>query len=249
LSCWVCVCISHRFVFSHDLNELDDLFKEVLKDDYIEHHIIDLEDEHQLCETGLYVFVHCHDYREHVDSLSSHRYIRNVLNSFSNICTIPLDEIAAVRKHPLQIISYDTYKVNRSGFFMSGDVVRVMNGPLMRMQGVVIEEDVNNADFYVVLFRLFVKSFTRLIHVDDLEFVSSLFKYHKVPVTPRYSRRGRERIKTLLVHQAHRIRRAQQERLIRHASVLVRRNSGANIVGVFTTDLSACDLFYQDTTS
>lgn len=240
MSYWVCVCVVNRFLFVHDVSELDDLFHEVFESDYVEHFLVDYDEEQHLNETGFYVFVHCRDYRNHVHALYSNRYVRNVLNSYSNVCVIPPDEVFATRKNPVNLVRDDEYRVNRSGFLLSGDVVNVTNGCFYQMQGVVLDQ-VDNTH-YRVLFRLFVNSFSRIMNVKQLEFVSSLFKHHKFPVRPGGIRAAQKRIKHLVHSYVSCVRDSYEKRLVSDTAYFAVRLLDFDVVDVLHGQQDVCDL-------
>jgi len=179
---WICLSINPHFLHYHGEDGLGDLFYELFGSDYIEHYSIDYDEEDKNYESDRYVFVHCEDFKPHVEKLRSHRYIKNVLNSFNDVVIIPEEEIMEVKSSVPQIIHDDQYCINRTGFFMFGDIVKMLRGSLSSMHGIVIKRCEDNRDFYHVYFRLFVDSFYKRVHISNLEFHTSIFKFIKSPV-------------------------------------------------------------------
>lgn len=179
---WICVSINPHFLHYHDKEELTDLFYEIFKFDYIEHYLMDEEDGEKDYEFDRYVFVHCKQYKPYISELRKNRYIKNVLNSFDDISPIPEKEIFEIKTTASNVVFDDDYFVNRTGFLLFGDIVKVLDGSLSSMNGVVIKECEKKKDFYYVYFRLFVDSFYKKIHISNLEFKTSIFKFIKNPV-------------------------------------------------------------------
>jgi len=141
--------------------------------------MMNLEKNHDL---DRYAFVHCQAYKEHIYALRINRYIKSVLNSFSDVVTIPEEEVLETKTSVQTIIKDDDYCINRTGFFMFGDIVRVLRGSLSSMNGIVIKRSKKDPEFYIVYFRLFVHQFYRKVHISNMIFHSSIFKYVKVPI-------------------------------------------------------------------
>ena len=190
---WICLSINNHFLHYHGEEALSDLFFEIFGSDYIEHYKVDCEEDHQ--DSDHYVFIHCHAYEPHISSIRAHRYIKNALNSFSDIVVIPEEEILEMNSSVPQIINDGEYCVNRTGFFMFGDIVKVLKGALSSINGIVIKRCEENTDFYYVYFRLFVNSFYKKIHISNLEFSTSIFKFMKSPVVKGSLTESNKRIK------------------------------------------------------
>jgi len=190
---WICLSISNHYLHYHGEESLGDLFFEIFGSDYIEHYKVDCEEDHP--ESDHYVFVHCHAYEPYIHDLRVHRYIKNALNSFSDITLIPEEEILEMKSSAPQIISDGEYCVNRTGFFMFGDIVKVLKGSLSSINGIIIKRCEENEDFYYVYFRLFVNSFYKRVHISNLEFSTSIFKFMKSPVVKGTLTESNKRIK------------------------------------------------------
>ena len=193
---WICLSISNHFLHYHGEEALDDLFFEIFGSDYIEHYKVDSEEDHP--ESDHYVFLHCREYKPYIDKIRSHRYIKNALNSFSDITIIPEEEIMEMKSSAPQIIHDGDYLINRTGFFMFGDIVQVLKGSLSSINGIIIKRCDDNSDFYYVYFRLFVNSFYKKIHISNLEFNTSIFKYFKSPVVKGSLTESNKRIKKII---------------------------------------------------
>ena len=179
---WICVSIQPHFLQSRGESHLGDLFLEIFGDDYLEHYLLDYDEFEKNHDLDRYAFVHCQAYEDHINSLRINRYIKNVLNSFSDIVTIPEEEVLETRTSVQTIIQDEDYCINRTGFFMFGDIVKVLRGSLSSMNGIVIKRSRKDPEFYMVYFRLFVHRFYQKVHISNMEFHSSIFKYVKVPV-------------------------------------------------------------------
>jgi hypothetical protein len=195
---WICLSINPHFLHYHGEESLGDLFFEIFGSDYIEHYSIDCDDDEKNYESDRYVFIHCQEFIPHVEKLRNHRYIKNALNSFNDIATIPEEEIMEIKSTVTQIIQDDEYCINRTGFFMFGDIVRVLHGSLSSMNGIVIKRCDENSDFYYIYFRLFVDSFYKKIHISNLEFNTSIFKFVKSPVVKGTLTESNKKIKKLI---------------------------------------------------
>ena len=179
---WICVSINPYFLQTRGESLLPDLFFEIFGNDYVEHYLIDYDEFEKNYDIDRYAFVYCREYKPHIQALQNNRHIKNVLNSFNNIVTIPEKEILATRSSVSNIIYDEDYCINRTGFFMFGDIVRIIRGSLSSMNGIVICRQKDNTEFYTVYFRLFVHRFFKQIHISNMDFDTSIFKYLKIPV-------------------------------------------------------------------
>jgi transcription antitermination factor NusG len=195
---WICVSIQPHFLQSRGESQLGDLFLEIFGDDYIEHYLLDYDEFEKNHDLDRYAFVHCQEYEPYINALRINRYIKNVLNSFGDVVTIPEEEVLETRSSVQTIIQDDDYYVNRTGFFIFGDIIRVTRGALSSMNGVVIKRSPKDPDFYIVYFRLFVHRFYRKVHVSNMSFHSSIFKYVKIPIKRGQATKADKRIKKMM---------------------------------------------------
>ena len=211
-------------MLSNELDDVEVLFKDIFKEDYIEHHLIDIDDDNEtLNELGYYVFVHCYNYVDHINDMYTNRNIRNVLNGYSDIKVIPEEEVFATRKTPMKVIEKDEYKVNRSGFFMFGDIIKVLHGSKAKMQGIIISKTPDELNKYTVLFRLFVRTFTEKIHISQLEFITSLFNHIKIAVPRGKLHDSKKRTKlNINIYNTH-VKRAYDDKLVKERKIRLRR--------------------------
>ena len=183
---WICACVSPRLVIRDELDTLQTHLEEIFGDDYIEHRLMhqeaNYEEDGNLFSASLYVFIKCREPKKYQQKLFVSKAIKNVLNSFSDIVPIDESEIDEIKSKTSTIIQDDIYHVNRTGFFMKGDIVIVKKGSLNGMQGIVLEEHKRKKGCYKLLFRLFVRKFCSVQPASNLEFHSSLFRYLKIPV-------------------------------------------------------------------
>jgi hypothetical protein len=178
---WICVLVEYRYLITKGLDELGELFYELMGDDYITHHPLDPGEEPADDSASCYVLLCCHEYEPHLSKFANCPYLRGMLNSYKDVHEMSVDEVRSVRKIPSNVIHDGGHVVNRTGFFMPGDIVQVKTGPLSRIQGIVISQSHKNN--YRIFFRLFMRSFTNVIAVHDLDFITSLFRYYKFPAT------------------------------------------------------------------
>jgi len=215
---WICVSIQPHFLQSRGESQLGDLFLEIFGDDYLEHYLLDYDEFEKNHDLDRYAFVHCQAYEDHINSLRINRYIKNVLNSFSDIVTIPEEEVLETRTSVQTIIQDEDYCINRTGFFMFGDIVKVLRGSLSSMNGIVIKRSKKDPDFYMVYFRLFVHRFYQKVHVSNMEFHSSIFKYVKVPVRRGEVSKSVIRIKKMIKLYDKLLEENAQKRLVEESS-------------------------------
>lgn len=197
---WICVSIQPHFLQSRGESQLGDLFLEIFGDDYLEHYFLDYDEFEKNNDLDRYVFIHCQAYEQHIHALRINRYIKNVLNSYNDVVLIPEEEVLETKSSVRTIIQDDDYSINRTGFFLFGDIVRVLRGSLSSMNGIVIRQSKKDPDFYVVYFRLFVHKFYRKVHISNMEFHSSIFKYVKIPVRRGQTTKAEKRIKKAIKH-------------------------------------------------
>lgn len=211
---WLCVSIQPHFLQSRGEDQLGDLFFEIFGDDYLDHYSLDYDEFEDNQEIDRYVFVHCKEYVKYIDTLRINRYIKNILNSFGDVVTIPEEEILETKSSVQNIIDDDDYRVNRTGFFMFGDIVRVLRGSLSSMNGIIIRRSKKQPDFYIVYFRLFVHKFYKKVHVSNMEFHSSIFKYVKIPIKRGQITKSTKRIKKMIKQYEVLMRDNEQKKLV-----------------------------------
>lgn len=195
---WICVSINPYFLQNMGEDKLGDLFFEIFSDDYIDHYLIDYDEFEKNYDIDRYVFVYCREYELYIDKLREHRNIKNVLNSFNDVVTIPESEVLETKTSVQTIIYDDDYCVNRTGFFMFGDIVRVLHGSFSLMNGIVLSRSEENPEFYTVYFRLFVRRFCKLIHFSNINFNTSVFKFIKIPVGKGLLTKSKGRINKII---------------------------------------------------
>jgi hypothetical protein len=187
---WICVLVSYRYLITRGFDQLDGLFHHLMGDDYLEHYPLDPSNEEADDTTSCYVLLHCKNYKDHLEKFAVCAYLRGVLNSYRDVHELSEDEIGAVRKVPSNVIQDGAHTVNRTGFFMPGDIIHITKGPLSRTQGIVLNTDKSGK--YRVFFRFFMRSFVNKISVDSAEFISSIFKFYKFPVTRKGLKNSRK---------------------------------------------------------
>jgi transcription antitermination factor NusG len=210
---WICVSVNPVVFQSQDKNQLTNIFSRIFGDDYLEHYLLDHNEFEKNNELDKYVFVHCLEYEKYAKALQSSRYIKNVFNSFDDISPIPEEEILGTKNTVGNIIQDEQYYVNRTGFFMFGDIVRILQGPLSAMNGIIIEK-CSEEDHYLVLFRLFVSHFFEKIKISNMAFHSSIFKYIKVPVKYKFARKSDKKIKEIVKKYNNAIKTYSEKKLV-----------------------------------
>ena len=177
---WICVLVSYRYLITKGFEQLDELFFGLMGKDYIENCPVDPGNDDGDDTTSCYVLLHCWEYEKYLPDFRVCPYLRGVLNTYKDVHEMTPEEIGAIRKTPSHVVHDGGHTVNRTGLFMPGDIVQVKSGPCARVQGIVISE---KKGVYAVFFRLFMRSFKLHLHAHDLEFVSSIFRFYKFPVT------------------------------------------------------------------
>lgn len=195
---WICVSINPYFLQNRGKDQLGDLFFEIFGDDYIDHYLVDYDEFEKNYDIDRYVFVYCREYKLYTQKLRDNRNIKNVLNSFSDITPIPESEVLETKTSAQTIIYDDDYCVNRTGFFMFGDIVKILRGSLSSMNGIILGKNEENPEFYDVYFRLFVHRFCKQIHCSNMDFDTSIFKYIKIPVKKGQLTKSKIRINKII---------------------------------------------------
>jgi hypothetical protein len=121
-----------------------------------------------------YAFVKCLNYHRHIDRLKHSPAIKTVLASFDSPCFVSETEVR-------DFISSANPPV-RSCEFRAGDVVRVVNGALSNLVGLVVEDAGKNR--YLVSFSFHIRRFRQRIPAKDLTFIGNIFRVVRSPVIP-----------------------------------------------------------------
>jgi hypothetical protein len=211
---WICISINPYFLQNQGQEELGDLFLEIFGNDYIEHYLIDYDEFEKNFDIDRYVFLRCREYESHINDLRSNRNIKNILNSFSDVVTIPEEEVLETKISTSNIIYDDIYCVNRTGFFVFGDIVGILRGSLSSLNGIVLCRSKANPEFYTVYFRLFVHNFCKQIHYSNMEFDTSIFKYIKMPVQKGQLTKGQKRINKIVRAYDSLVKENEQKRMV-----------------------------------
>lgn len=211
---WICVSINPYFLQNRGEEYLGDLFFEIFGNDYIDHYLIDYDEFEKNYDVDRYAFIHCREYEPYIQTLRVNRHIKNVLNSFGDVVTIPESEVLETKTSVQNIIYDDDYCVNRTGFFLFGDIVRILRGSLSSMNGIVLCRNADNPEFYMVYFRLFVHRFCKQVHCSNLEFDTSIFKYTKLPVKKGQLTKSNRRINKIIKAYESLMKENEQKRLV-----------------------------------
>jgi hypothetical protein len=120
-----------------------------------------------------YAFVKCHDYHSHVNRLKHSPAIKLVLSSFDSPSFLSDLEVR-------DFVASASPKVE-TGEFRTGDVVRVKNGFLSNLVGLVIKAVGKKR--YSVAFNFHIRRFRQCISAKDLTLVDNVFRVVRSPVT------------------------------------------------------------------
>jgi len=119
-----------------------------------------------------YAFVKCHNYHSHVDRLKHSPAIKTVLASFDSPCFLSDLEVKDFITSAKPTVE--------SGVFKTGDVVRVKNGFLSNLVGLVIKAVGKRR--YSVAFNFHIRRFRQRISAKDLILVGNVFRVVRSPV-------------------------------------------------------------------
>lgn len=171
---WVCLSLDPKHV--RRLGDLDELKRQVgacfgsdcldvvIMGDQLAEFCVELATEN-------YVFVRCRDYFNHASTLKSCKLIRGVLDSYNSPSFVSNDEMSVFR---------DTVEAHeQTGDLLVGDVVRIREGKLKNLQGVIVA---TSDSHYVVFFKLFTRRFSERIFKKNLVWMGSIFDMFKFPV-------------------------------------------------------------------
>jgi hypothetical protein len=169
---WVCLLVNHNFLRRRG-SSVEQEMRSAFEGDFIDFAMtFDGSEE-------TYAFVKCSDYHRHVTRLRHSPAIKTVLASFDSPCFVSESEVR-------DFIESANPPV-RSGEFRVGDVVRVVNGCLANLAGLVVKEMGKNC--YLVAFRFHIRRFRQRILAKDLTLVGNIFKMVRSPVTSEMSKR------------------------------------------------------------
>lgn len=231
---WICVSINPYFLQNRGQDQLGDLFFEIFGDDYVDHYLIDYDEFEKNYDIDIYVFVYCREYESYIEKLRNHRNIKNVLNSFNDVVTIPESEVLETKTSAQTIIYDDDYCVNRTGFFMFGDIVKVLQGSFSSMNGIILSRNEDNPEFYTVYFRLFVRRFCKQIHFSNMDFNTSVFKYMKIPVRKGQLTKSKSRINKIIKSYESLMDDNEQKRLVDSSVVYEEVDSEIDIASLIS---------------
>lgn len=231
---WICVSVNPYFLQNRGEDCLNELFVEIFGNDYIDHYLIDYDEFEKNYDVDRYAFIHCREYEHHIQTLRNHRHIKNVLNSFNDVVLIPEKEVLETRTSTSNIIYDDDYCVNRTGFFMFGDIVKIVRGSLSLMNGIVLHRRKDNPEFYTVYFRLFVHHFFKQIHYTNMEFDTSIFKYIKIPVKKGQLTSSQKRINKIIKAYNKLMSEHEHKKLVTEQAVYEEENDDIDIANLIS---------------
>jgi hypothetical protein len=172
---WLCLAIDIQFIrMKGMLPLLQSEVHRIFGDDFLDMVVIG----EKLCEDHFemlaenYIFVKCANYDEHIDELKRSKIVIGVLDNYDRPNFISEEEILTFQKR----IERD----KKYGVLYVGDVVKVREGYLKNLKGVVVK--VINDNYYDVMFKLHTRTFSEEMTRKNLEFEKNIFDKIKIPV-------------------------------------------------------------------
>lgn len=166
---WICLLVNPMF-YRKGREVLEAELRAVFGDDLVEMKVV-LDEPAPSCE--FYTFVRCSDYKSHVQALAQSSAVKGVLPSYENPAPLSDEEVAGF------VESVET--ADEPPALRLGDVVRVADGYLENLTGIVLSGD---GDAYRVMFRFHTRRFTEVLNPSSLELDGNLFENLKFPVMP-----------------------------------------------------------------
>jgi transcription antitermination factor NusG len=179
---WIALMISVSFRHG-DKESLVGEIKAIFGNDLVEIRIV--EDEVMRESGEYYCFVRIKEYDSHRDSLMDSTAVCRVVPVYDRPYEFTKEEVDEFG------VSADSDGVPDG--FEVGDMVLICNGELKGLHGIITKQAENS--HYVVAFRMCIRSFNKIIPVEDMSFVDNVFKHLKFPVTM-------EDVKTGDIHHA-----------------------------------------------
>ena len=115
-----------------------------------------------------YFFVRCSNYQNHSQDVKRSSVVTLVLPSTDNP-----DKVSDADINLFRNTSNEKFRNDKK--FMSGDIIRVKEGYLQNLTGIVLEE--NKDGSYAVFFRLYTRQFVEKIKSKNIVFVGRLYDY------------------------------------------------------------------------
>lgn len=172
---WVCLSIKERYANREYFPEVKRELADILGP---ESQILMIGDDMGADQfenaLEIYVFVKCPDIYLHKRALMDSKYIRNVLNSFSDIRFIDQSEIDVIQNNWKDKIEEER------GIIRFGDVVLVKSGIFENLTGIVTGK--RQEDEYEVMFRLWSGSRTGVLQSNNLITQTNIFTHMRLPV-------------------------------------------------------------------
>lgn len=166
---WICLIVNSLF-HNGDKKVLAGELCRVFGDDLEEVRIVC--DDQMEASGEYYTFVKCSDYHKHLDEVIASYAIVNTVLTYENPSFLSDAEVEEF------VTSVTLTEVPR--IFCMGDIVKVTEGEMAGLEGIVLEPSQNKC---IVLFRLFTRKFTKKIFVTSLVYVDNVFSHIKFPVT------------------------------------------------------------------
>jgi len=169
MSDWVCLIINPTY-YRRGKSLLDAELRKIFSDDLDEIRVVFGEEKKDVEE--YYAFVRCSNYDNHVIEVRRSSAIRSVLPSY--------DAPAYLSDAEVNEFMSSIEEKNVSEYLLVGDVVKVKNGYLSGLTGLVIGE--SGSRDYDILFRFHTRKFEERISITNLSRTESIFENIKVPV-------------------------------------------------------------------
>jgi len=169
---WYCFIFDRKRV--RGLGSLEELLRktaeEIFGEDFYDICVIGDKITEETFETHAesYFFVRCSNYHNHSQEVKRSSVITLVLPSTDNPDIVSNADIDLFKE-----TSNEKFRNDQK--FMSGDIVRVKDGYLQNLTGIVLEE--NKDGSYAVFFRLYTRQFVEKIKDKNIVFVGRLFDY------------------------------------------------------------------------
>lgn len=162
---WIGLMVS-RTLHYNDVKAISRELKVIFEDDLIGYKVACND---QMSASGEYfIFVHCSNYRDHVESISKCHFITSIIPSRDNPHVFSAKEVN-------DFVSSAGHKESDDKIFKNGDVVLVKDGYLRGLYGIVTKE--LSRKKLKIFFSFYVRQFSTDLSVTSLEFIGKVSGY------------------------------------------------------------------------
>jgi transcription antitermination factor NusG len=191
---WIGLMVNGTFHHGDRKAALDQI-KAALEGDLIEKKVVC--SEHMATSTGeYYVFVRCHDYQSHIDSLKRNAAVVSVVPSFENPHLFTEKEV--------DTFAGSVSTSEKPEELREGDMVLVKDGYLKNLYGVVDGEPTGKKCRVVFSFHL--RKFSVKLTVTSLQLVGNVFDRNRKPTS-------RQKLEVPHIDQRRQLRRKPRRKL------------------------------------